>query len=190
MEMNSMIFRKINNILRNLKDAKIIEILYLFQDESPIAGNNVLKVTLKTNDAKYLIYIPGYFRIRTESEILLTSVDMYIYTDNIYDVERDPYNKEDFEKSIMPTRIANAFNLLKDTKVFRAFARKCGDLIFEFENDVKIEILIDRRWNDTEFYRITNTTGGNNIFYSAKFEDGLLRFCESKVSDGESKRDI
>ena len=177
--MSMAIFEKINYVLNGLKGARVIDMRYSFRDESS-ENNNAFKIIFMTDKMQYSIYIPLYFRFRTETKLLLTSVDMHIDKNNVYDESADPYNNmSDFKNSIMSIRITNTFDLLRDTTVSDSFVNRCGDLIVTFKNGIAMEVLIDRRWNGTEFYKIVHVMGKNNVSYVARFNEGVLQLIAS-----------
>ena len=105
---------------------------------------------------------------------------MQIDKNNVYDESADPYNNmSDFKNSIMSIRITNTFDLLRDTTVSYSFVNRCGDLIVTFKNGIAMEVLIDRRWNGTEFYKIVHVMGKNNVSYVARFNEGVLQLIAS-----------
>ncbi len=177
--MSTAIFEKMNHILNGLKGAKVVDMRYSFRDGSP-KGNNAFEIAFMTDKMQCSIYIPSYFRFRTETKLLLTSVDMHIDKNNVYDESADPYNNmSDFKNSIMSIRITNTFDLLRDTTVSDSFVNRCGDLIVMFENGIVMEVLIDRRWNGTEFYKIVHVMEKNNVSYVARFNEGVLQLIAS-----------
>ena len=111
-------------------------------------------------------HVFSLFRVTYNGNILLTC------NDSLFDsaLERLTTEKEDnarshlYKGTLLHSNIKRVKNILKGAKVSNAYSNDIGDVIIEFDNSVKMEIIIDALCNQ-ECYRLITYTESASTHY-------------------------
>lgn len=127
---------------------------------------------------EYSLHVECFLRIRKGNEIILTSSDPY-YAPNWAPLSTAIYKKEQKHpkgRSLISSSIQNVLFMTQSAYVEVIDLNELGDLLIQFNNGVKIEILVDRMAQNEEFYRFFKyeTDNCNDPHYIIKFLEGKI----------------
>ncbi len=125
--------------LERLIGEKIEQIFYF---------NNMLIVINFGEQIKYSLHTQCLVRISLNGQVLLTTSDIYFNPDFTRKTK-----KERKKESLLDVNLNNVKNVLKDAIVKSVQYSDIGDVIIYFDNDVKLELIVDCLCDGMEYYR-------------------------------------
>lgn len=143
--------------LENLIGKSISDIFY--QPVSGILAYVDMFVVNFGDKREVSLHVFSFFRV-VNSNILLTASDCFFDSnyERLTPEEEENERSNLYEKTLLHSNIEHVKDKLKNAKVLKAYATDIGDVIIEFDNDIKMEIIIDALCNQ-ECYRLITNNG-------------------------------
>lgn len=125
--------------------------------------------------AETSLHVFSFFRVTDKGGILLTTSDCFF--DNNF--ERltselsDEAREDHYKGTLLASNIEKVKGLLKNSKVINAYSTDIGDVIIEFDNSIKMEVIIDALCNQ-ECYRFISYTENPSQHNVVTYNNGIL----------------
>lgn len=165
------------SIMQRLVGKRLINIFYQ-PTANIIAVDNMFVINFGSNRVEYSLHSFNYVRFRDNKDILLTSADEYFSPEYTHLSDEEINSQEGFEKSLIPVRIKNVKQLLKNAKVEKVEVKPWGDIDIRFDNGIVLEVSIDCSYEGYEYYRFIDVK--NKKHYVVNFKKGGLKITVIK----------
>lgn len=165
------------SIMQRLVGKRLINIFYQ-PTANIIAEDNMFVINFGSNKVEYSLHSFSYVRFRNSKHILLTSADEYFSPKYTHLTDEEIYSQDGFEKSLIPVRIKNVKQLLKNARVVKVTVKDWGDIEINFDNEIVLEVSIDCSYEDYEYYRFIDVLKKRH--YVVTFKKGELKITVLK----------
>lgn len=164
--------------LQSLKKIIGLEIYNIFYQRfyDLISMDDIFVINFSKEENLYSFHVPCFVRILKKNSILLTSSDIYFSSEHKRLTTEDiEHNKE----NLLDIAIKDVNEQLKNSIVVDVFVNTIGDVDIKFSNDMVIQIQVDCRMHDYEFYRFIQREYNTLINHVIKHIDGKICYLYS-----------
>lgn len=168
--------------IKNLIGKKFKEIFF-----AAVSGilSNVDMLVFNFNTENLLsLHVFSFVRIVKNNRILLTSSDMY-FNNEYEQLKYEECQSDSIENTLLQKNIDSINQILANRTVIKAYITKLGDIRILFDNNVKIEVIVDAVYKNYECYRLLCSQKGCCYHHIVSYDDNGKAYYEKTVSDDD-----